>query len=120
MISWVTASYFIFSFFYLLYALSWGKAIGWWDFRIAINMGLLLGLNYIFLGWFLAYFLGSIIAIIYLCYQGYKKYILKKETTNKIAFWPFLPLGTFSALLFHSEILELYDSFLWAYYSMMF
>ncbi|MBP9812468.1 prepilin peptidase [Candidatus Gracilibacteria bacterium] len=79
--------------------------IGGGDLRIAIFIGLTLGIYHGIFAFFIAYIVGSFFGIVILIFQGKKK--------SQVPFGPFLALGWCSALYYHSEILimlEFYKS----------
>lgn len=112
----------VFGFFFLLIALSWGKWMGWWDLRIAIVLGLLVGIGYTFPAMFITYLSGSIIGILIIIWDkyfaskkqqpgmidGFKKSLQDEEIETSwqtpIPFWPFLCIGMYSVLIFQNQI----------------
>ncbi len=92
-----------FLFFLLLYLLTKGKGIGFGDVRYAFFMGAFLGYPNVIIGLFFSYFLGGIVGIALLI-SG------KKGRKSKIAFGPFLILGTFIAFFLGDLILNWYLS----------
>jgi len=91
----------IFIFFALQYVLSKGKWIGGGDIRMGLLVGLILGWEKGLVALFLAYFIGGILGTILL--------VSKKLTRkSKIAFGPFLVIGTFVAMFYGTEILNWY------------
>ena len=94
----------IFLFFYLQIVASKGKWMGGGDLRIAIFMGLVAGAKIAFLGLMLAYFSGSIIVLLV---------IAKTRSRNtELPFGPYLALGLYLSLFFHTEILDAYIKYL--------
>jgi len=91
-------------FFFLIFALSKGRAMGFGDVKLAVLMGLLLGMSNVLVALFLAFFFGAIIGIILMVYQ-------KKNLKSEIPFGPFLIEGTFIALLWGTQIVNLYLRF---------
>ncbi len=103
-----------FSVFFLLWALSRGRWIGFGDAKLVLGIGLFLGLSkgisaIIFGFWFGAFWS--------LCLIFYQKFLRKKSASDKktlnltseIPFAPFLIAGILSAFLFDSDILKLND-----------
>ena len=88
-------------FFLAIFLLSRGKAMGFGDVKLAILMGLLLGLPNILAALFLAFFFGAIIGIILMVYK-------KKSLKSEIPFGPFLIAGTFLALFWGEQLIGLY------------
>lgn len=98
----------IFIFFFLQILVSKGKWLGWWDLRIAILMGMILGYSYIIPGLMITYFVWSIIWIFIILLQKIKS---KKEINTVIPFWPFLWIGLLICLFFQENV----DKFLYYY-----
>jgi prepilin signal peptidase PulO-like enzyme (type II secretory pathway) len=92
-------------FFFALWLVSRGKWMGFGDVKLAVLMGLLLGLPNVLAALFLAFFFGAIIGIILMVFK-------KKGLKSEIPFGPFLIIGTFFALLFGSQIISWYLNFL--------
>ncbi len=112
----------IFLFLFLQILISNGRAMWWWDLRIAILMGMILWISMSF-WWILAtYIFWSIIGVIILIftktkayYQSKKKFLnqvrhilglktKKIEIDTQIPFWPFLAIGMYVTLLYGNEI----------------
>ena len=91
-------------FFLSLFIFSRGRWMGFGDVKLAILLGLLLGLPNIFVGLFLAFFLGATIGIILM-------YAKKKGLKSEIPFAPFLIVGTLAALFFGNQIIHWYGGF---------
>ena len=106
----ITASYILFSFFYAQYYLSWGAWIGGGDFRIAVLMGLLLGLPFLLVGFLSTYIIGSIIGIVFLIYIRIKKWKWKQKAM--IPFGPFLAFGIYFALFYGQKVEDLFYLYL--------
>ncbi|MCK9272530.1 prepilin peptidase [Candidatus Gracilibacteria bacterium] len=94
----------IFSFFLFQILVSKGAWMGGGDLRIAVFMGLVGGTKIALLGLLIAYFLGSIFGIIIL--------IKTRNRENKIPFGPYLGMGLFISLMFHTQIINWYFSIL--------
>ena len=93
----------IFVFFMVQILVSGGKWMWWWDLRIALFLGLLLGFKSTLIALFFAYISGSIIGIILML-------TVKKSTQSQIPFWPFLTIGIACALLFSPMIVPMFLS----------
>jgi len=90
-------------FFLFIFFISRGRWMGFGDVKLAILMGLLLGLPNVLVALFLAFFFGAVIGVI-LMVRG------KKELKSEIPFGPFLILGTFISLLWGNLIVAWYLS----------
>jgi len=88
-------------FFFLIWLVSKGKWMGFGDVKLAVLMGLLLGLQNVLVALFLAFFFGAIIGVILMIGQ-------KKGLKSEIPFGPFLITGTFVALLWGNQLINLY------------
>ena len=75
--------------------------MGFGDVKIAVLMGLLLGLPNVLVALFLAFFFGAIIGIILMVFK-------KKRLKSEIPFGPFLITGTFIALLWGNQLVNWY------------
>ncbi len=93
----------IFGFFFAQIVVSWGKWMGWWDLRIAILMGLTLGVMFSFAGVMLSYFAGSIIWVGLILWQKSRKW-WKEQFSTQVPFGPFLACGYFGVLFFAEYI----------------
>jgi prepilin signal peptidase PulO-like enzyme (type II secretory pathway) len=91
-------------FFLLIFLMSKGRAMGFGDVKLAILMGLLLGLPNILAALFLAFLFGAIIGIILML-------IHKKGLKSEIPFGPFLIAGTFAAIFLGNQIVQWYSAF---------
>ena len=78
--------------------------MGFGDVKLAILMGLLLGMPNVFVALFLAFLFGAIIGLI-LMVCG------RKGLKSEIPFGPFLIVGTFIALFFGDQIIQWYTNF---------
>lgn len=92
-------------FFLAIFLVSEGKWIGFGDVKLAILLGLILGLPKIVLSLFLAFFFGAIIGIGLIVLD-------KKGLKSEIPFGPFLITGFFVAVLFGDKIIRWYLNFL--------
>lgn len=90
-------------FFFALFMISGGKWMGFGDVKLAILMGLLLGVNNVIVALFLAFFFGSIIGVLLIIFG-------KKGLKSEIPFGPFLIMGTFLAIFFGNQIIQWYSS----------
>jgi prepilin signal peptidase PulO-like enzyme (type II secretory pathway) len=90
-------------FFFLIWFLSKGKAMGFGDVKLAIFLGLILGWPNIVVGLFLAFFFGAIIGIILV-------FLKKKGFKSEVPFGPFLVAGTILAAFWGDKILNWYFS----------
>lgn len=120
----------LFFFLYLQIVLSNWRAMGGWDLRIAILMGMILWISLSFWGMLLTYMIGSTIGIFVILYAKTRQYYNnKKQTLNKvrrilgmrekkveldthIPFGPFLALGMYGALLYGNEIRIFFQNYL--------
>ena len=91
-------------FFLTIFLISGGKWMGFGDVKLAILMGLLLGVPNILAALFLAFFFGAIIGVILMIFQ-------KKSLRSEIPFGPFLIVGTFVAMFFGNQIIQWYLNF---------
>ncbi|MDR3598295.1 prepilin peptidase [Clostridium sp.] len=81
------------------------KGMGEGDIEIAAVCGLFLGVKGILLGLFLAIIIGGLAGVIILCLK-------LKKAKEKIAFGPFIALGSLISMLLENEILRVYWSLL--------
>lgn len=88
-------------FFFMLWLLSGGRWMGFGDVKLAILLGLLLGMPNILVGLFLAFFSGAIIGVGLLSFK-------KKNIKSEVPFGPFLIFGTFMALFYGQKIVNWY------------
>ena len=72
-----------------------------WDLRIALFIGITLGLSHGIFAFFIAYMVWSFIGIIILILYGKKR--------ARIPFWPFLAIWWLTSLYFHTEIVTLLE-----------
>ena len=99
-------------FFLTIFLVSRGRWMGFGDVKLAVLMGLLLGIPNVLVALFLAFFFGAIIGIILMVFpfgsaQGREKKSLKSE----IPFGPFLITGTFVSMLCGYWIIQWYLNF---------
>ncbi|MEK7665013.1 MAG: prepilin peptidase [Patescibacteria group bacterium] len=88
-------------FFLAIFLVSGGRWMGFGDVKLAILMGLVLGLPDVLTALFLAFFFGAIISVILMIFG-------KKGFKSEIPFGPFLIAGTFMAIFWGKEIIEWY------------
>jgi leader peptidase (prepilin peptidase)/N-methyltransferase len=91
-------------FFFTIWFVSGGRWMGFGDVKLAILMGLLLGVNNVLVALFLAFFFGAIIGVITMA-------VGKKSLKSEIPFGPFLILGTFLALFWGNQLINWYLNF---------
>ena len=93
------------AFFFIIWAVSHGKWMGFGDVKLAFLMGLFLGFPNILVALFLAFLIGAIIGL-GLIFFG------KKNLKSQVPFGPFLILGTFTALFWGEKLVSWYISLL--------
>ncbi len=104
----------IFIFFFLQIVISKWKWMWWWDLRIAIFIGLILWINFAFIGSMISYIAWSIIGVWIIVFTRLfkkKKFLdkFKKEESlgdTQVPFWPFLAIWLFITLFFQNEIID--------------
>ena len=94
-----------FAFLYLVWALTRGKGLGFGDVKFAFLMGLLLGFPGVVIAFYVAFLTGAACGVI-LMVARYKTW------KSKIAFGPFLVLGTVVALIWQPQLTALWRMFL--------
>jgi prepilin signal peptidase PulO-like enzyme (type II secretory pathway) len=99
--NYITAVAIASGFFFLIWFISKGQWMGFGDVKLAILMGLLLGIERVLVALFLAFFLGAVIGIIMIITK-------KKGFKSEIPFGPFLILGTTIALFWGQTIINWY------------
>lgn len=87
-----------FLFFLVIYLLTKSRGIGFGDVKFGFFMGLLLGFPDVLLSLYLAFLTGGAIAIILILWK-------KKVMKSKIAFGPFLVVGTYISFFLSSLII---------------
>jgi leader peptidase (prepilin peptidase) / N-methyltransferase len=85
---------------YLIYYLSREKAMGLGDVFLTLNIGFLLGWQKGFLALYIAFVIGAIIGILLMALQ-------RKKIKSRIAFGPFLVIGTVTMLFWGEKALEI-------------
>ena len=88
-------------FFFIIWAVSKGKWMGFGDVKLALFMGLFLGWPNILTALFFAFIAGAIIGLILIALQ-------KKKIKSEVPFGPFLIAGTFFALFWGEKIFNWY------------
>lgn len=88
-------------FFFLLIFGTRGKGMGGGDLKLSIFIGLALGFPMAILAIFLGFLTGAIGAVMLIL-------LGKKSVKQTVPFGPFLALGTYLALVFGNQILDLY------------
>lgn len=89
------------AFFFLIYAISKGKAMGFGDVKLALFMGLFLGWPNILVALTLAFFAGALVGLLLIAAQ-------KKTLKSEVPFGPFLIGGTFAALFWGQPVINWY------------
>ena len=89
------------AFFFAIYALSKGRAMGFGDVKLAFFLGLFLGWPNILVALFSAFTMGALVGIALIAAK-------KKQLRSQVPFGPFLIGGTFFALLFGEAITHWY------------
>ncbi|MDD5770473.1 MAG: hypothetical protein PHE25_05885, partial [Candidatus Gracilibacteria bacterium] len=125
----ILGSLVLFIFLFLQVLVSGGTWMGGGDLRIAILMGLLVGINFSFYTMLSSYMIGSIFGIGLIIYSKIKNYYENKKVINKIKiflkiketksiinsqipFGPFLALGIYTILFYSNEILNIINNYL--------
>lgn len=88
----------------LLYLLTRGRGMGFGDVKFAFAMGFLLGLKSGFIALYIGFILGGLASVFLL-------FGMKKGLKSKIAFGPFLALGTLIMLFYPQPILEIVQKY---------
>ena len=78
--------------------------MGWGDLRIAIFMGLVLGVERTVVGLFAAYIIGSVVGVFFLMIHG------REKGGTEVPFGPFLGAGTVVALTLYDPIIQMFHS----------
>jgi len=93
-----------FLFLFLIYLITGGKGMGLGDVKFALFMGLFLGGRRVVLAFYIAFLTGALIGVILILLK-------KKKFGQKIAFGPFLVLGTFVSWLLGEKIIDWFLNF---------
>lgn len=91
-----------FAFLYILWAVTRGRGMGFGDVKLAFFMGLFLGYPMIIIAFYTAFLTGAAVGVILILGR-------KKSWRSKIAFGPFLILGTAVGFLWGHHILALWQ-----------
>ncbi len=94
-----------FAFLYILWAVTRGRGMGFGDVKLAFFMGLFLGYPGIIIAFYTAFLTGAMVGVI-LILAGIK------GLKSKIAFGPFLILGTVVAFLWGQQIMQWWVTFI--------
>lgn len=86
-------------FFLLLHLVTRGKGMGFGDVKLGFLMGLLLGFPNVVVAGYAAFLTGAVVGVILIL-------VGRKRLKSKIAFGPFLVVGTTIALLWGSQLIE--------------
>jgi prepilin signal peptidase PulO-like enzyme (type II secretory pathway) len=103
-LNYILAAFLASGFFFLIFAISKGKWMGFGDVKLAILMGFLLGFPNVLTALFLAFLLGAFVGINLMIFG-------KKKLKSEIPFGPFLITGTFLALFYGENLIRWYISF---------
>lgn len=101
----LTATFGMSGFFFLLWAFSKGKWMGFGDVKLAFVMGLMLNIHQAVLGLLLAFWAGALVGIFLMVQKGYTRKM-------HIPFGPFIVLGGFIAFTVGTQILAWYNNFI--------
>ena len=88
-------------FFFAIYVLSKGKAMGFGDVKLALFMGLFLGFPAILVALAVAFTVGALVGLAFIV-------LGKKTMRSEVPFGPFLVAGTLAALFWEGQIVDLY------------
>lgn len=83
------------------------QGFGWGDSKLAVLIGLVLGIDLTYLSWWITVFAGAVWGVILL--------IKNKERNMKIAFAPFMSLGVISVILLPESVLNFLEYYLIIY-----
>jgi len=89
------------AFFFAIFALSRGRAMGFGDVKLALFMGLFLGWPNVAVAMFAAFLAGAAIGLVLIAAK-------KKGMKSEIPFGPFLIAGTFAALFWGKLLVDWY------------
>ena len=98
----------IFSFFWLIWFLSRGRAMGFGDAKLGLSIGLLLGASQGFSAIVLAFWIGALSSVVYLFLDkmNFLKRAEKLTIKSEIPFAPFIIIGALISLVFDLDILH--------------
>jgi leader peptidase (prepilin peptidase) / N-methyltransferase len=88
-------------FFYIIWAVTRGRGMGFGDVEYAVPMGLMLGFPAVILGLMIAFISGGIIGVLAI-------FSKQKKLTSQIPFGPFLIFGTVVAIIWGKQIIWSY------------
>lgn len=100
----------IFLFFFIIWYLSKGKAMGFGDAKLGLSIGFLLGLARGLSALVFAFWTGTLVALSLMALsKSYPLFMQGKKLTIKseIPFAPFLVLGAWLALVFHADLFHI-------------
>ncbi|MBI3385728.1 prepilin peptidase [Candidatus Gottesmanbacteria bacterium] len=92
------------AFFYIIWRVSGGKAMGFGDVKLSFVLGLLLGFPRTIVALYIAFLTGAIVGVILIL-------VHTARLKSKIAFGPFLIFGTGVALMFGNDIMAWWNRF---------
>ncbi len=88
-----------------IYLYTAGKGMGFADIKFALIMGAFLGVRAGFIGLYLAFIVGSVWGLTLIALK-------KKSFKSRVAFGPFLVVGTVLSILFYEQIYDFISRFL--------
>ena len=96
----------LFIFFASIWFFSRGRAMGFGDAKLGLSVGLLLGASQGFSAIVLAFWLGAVSSVIYLCLNkiGFIKNAKKLTMKSEVPFAPFIIIGAWVSLAFHLNL----------------
>jgi prepilin signal peptidase PulO-like enzyme (type II secretory pathway) len=100
-LNFVIAGVIISGFFFLIFLFTKGRGIGFGDVKLAILMGLLLGIKSVLAATFLAFLAGAVVGLILMVFK-------RKGLKTELPFAPFLIGGTFLAIWYGPKIANWY------------
>lgn len=86
---------------YLLHVATKGKGMGFADVKLSFTIGFLLGIIGGFIAVYIGFVTGAVVGLILLASH-------RKKWRSKIAFGPFLVLGTVTVLIFQPQLMEIF------------
>ncbi len=98
------SAFFSFAFFFLLFALTRGRGMGFGDVKLSFILGLLLGFPNIIVALYLAFLTGAFVSIILVVCRKIRFF------GGTIPFGPFLVGSTIIALFFGNQLLQMFLS----------
>ncbi|MBI2051630.1 prepilin peptidase [Candidatus Roizmanbacteria bacterium] len=84
----------------LIYLATRGRAMGFGDVKLSFIIGFLLGIKGGYVALYIAFVIGALIGLLMI-------FLGRKKLKSKIAFGPFLVIGTVTVLIFQNEINKL-------------